>query len=77
MAQIEQRPNYCDFTTDLRYVKSGNKFLLPIEKLIEGRPINTSTPKRSMPWNICPIRHGSCSRFCYLGYGILVSKTIK
>ncbi|BAR47783.1 hypothetical protein TFKS16_0206 [Tannerella forsythia KS16] len=41
MAQIEQRPNYCDFTTDLRYVKSGNKFLLPIEKLIEGRPINT------------------------------------
>ena len=41
MAQIEQRPNYCDFTTDLRYVKSGNKFLLLIEKLIEGRPINT------------------------------------
>ena len=24
MAQIEQRPNYCDFTTDLRYVKSGS-----------------------------------------------------
>ncbi|WP_262509511.1 hypothetical protein [Tannerella forsythia] len=41
MAQIEQRPNYCDFTTDLRYVKSENKFFLPIEKLIEGRPINT------------------------------------
>lgn len=40
MAQIDQRPNYCDFITEIRYAKCGNKFLLQIEELIDWRPIN-------------------------------------
>ena|GEM_PF-5623017 len=32
MAQIDQRSNYCDFMTEIRYAKCGNKFLLQIEK---------------------------------------------
>ena len=41
MAQIDQRPNYRDFMTEIRYAKCGNKFLLQIEELIDWRPINT------------------------------------
>ena len=40
MAQIDQRPNYRDFMTEIRYAKCGNKFLLQIEDLIDWRPIN-------------------------------------
>ncbi len=40
MAQIDQRPNYRDFMTEIRYAKCGNKFLLQIEELIDWRPIN-------------------------------------
>ena len=35
MVQIDQRPNYCDFMTEIRYAKCGNKFLLQIEELID------------------------------------------
>ena len=40
MAQIDQRPNYRDFMTEIRYAKCRNKFLLQIEELIDWRPIN-------------------------------------